>query len=521
MKIKKILIWDNEEEKSFYEDRFQNKINYIYSKTENNVGKTILMNAISLCLGGETQFPLGFEIEEHNVYLYFSISQKEIEVVCKEGSIYLVKFANKEYVFESKYEYSLFWNENVFRLPVLKNRYSKKYEIQYLEFIQELFYIYQDKQDTSKVNSTSQYNREQFTKMMLDLLDNKYIREIKSDEEQEEIKELRNRLKERNKIKKEIEKDKEFSIFLNKNYNKFELIEKEIEPFKEEEEKIKKEILKNQKKINDLKKIIPAKESKEKFYVCKGCGSSEFVIIYKTLKFDVFNKHQKEKLTSIINEDIEQYSKKINRLINEKEKIDLKIENLYGGDISQENFYKYKISKNEKEYKGYKIDEAKIYQLESEMKKVKELENEEKRKKGELERDILKIMNREKQKYKFDIKTPLYDKLFTTKNKILSGSTINNFLFLRVVAVNKILNEYKFPLILDGFRDNEISTKIEEDYFKILEDIENQVIVTATLKDEEITKFKNVNYILYEGQLLSNGNARKIVEVKNKFKYLN
>ena len=63
----------------------------------------------------------------------------------------------------------------------------------------------------------------------------------------------------------------------------------------------------------------------------------------------------------------------------------------------------------------------------------------------------------------------------------------------------KIL-KHPFPIIIDAFREGEISTSKENLIIEKFGELSNQIIFSATLKDEELNKydtFSNVNAIDY------------------------
>lgn len=56
------------------------------------------------------------------------------------------------------------------------------------------------------------------------------------------------------------------------------------------------------------------------------------------------------------------------------------------------------------------------------------------------------------------------------------------------MAFEKIL-KHKFPLIVDGFREGELSTPSEKRVIDEFKKTSKQIILTATLKDEEYHKY--------------------------------
>ncbi|MGC4375100.1 hypothetical protein ABZF74_11980, partial [Streptococcus suis] len=87
----------------------------------------------------------------------------------------------------------------------------------------------------------------------------------------------------------------------------------------------------------------------------------------------------------------------------------------------------------------------------------------------------------------------VFDDLFTKKEATYSGSDGQVYYFCRLISLNNLL-KHTYPIINDSFREGEISTRKEElmiDYYKKLN---KQVILSATLKNQEyaVDKYSNI-----------------------------
>lgn len=87
--------------------------------------------------------------------------------------------------------------------------------------------------------------------------------------------------------------------------------------------------------------------------------------------------------------------------------------------------------------------------------------------------------------------------------------------------MKKVLN-HDFPIVMDYFRDGELSSLKEAKVIDLFNKLSNQVIFTVTLKDEEIGKYddlKDVNHINYINnepfKLLSNRYLDDFLETCN------
>lgn len=88
----------------------------------------------------------------------------------------------------------------------------------------------------------------------------------------------------------------------------------------------------------------------------------------------------------------------------------------------------------------------------------------------------------------------VFNSLFTKKSVNYSGSEEQEFYFAKLYAFHVVF-KHEFPIIIDSFRDRELSTDKELKMIEIFESMDNQVIVTSTLKREE---YKNEKYESYK-----------------------
>ena len=93
-----------------------------------------------------------------------------------------------------------------------------------------------------------------------------------------------------------------------------------------------------------------------------------------------------------------------------------------------------------------------------------------------------------------DDAAPDYTDLFTTESSPYSGSEATEFLMARIYALTRDL-KHELPILVDSFRAEELSTGREENLLPLFLELENQVILTATLKNEEVGKYQNVDEI--------------------------
>ena len=93
-----------------------------------------------------------------------------------------------------------------------------------------------------------------------------------------------------------------------------------------------------------------------------------------------------------------------------------------------------------------------------------------------------------------------YTSLFTQRNEVYSGSEATIFHLVKLFALQFVLH-HNFPIVIDSFRAEDLSTDKENTVLEISKSTGNQVILTTTLKREEIGKYDTltgVNHINYQ-----------------------
>ena len=70
-----------------------------------------------------------------------------------------------------------------------------------------------------------------------------------------------------------------------------------------------------------------------------------------------------------------------------------------------------------------------------------------------------------------------------------------------MASLQKVLG-HNWPIIIDSFRAEDLSTGKEKTVIEKYKELDNQIIFTTTLKDEEMGKYDNrpeINHIDYKG----------------------
>lgn len=115
----------------------------------------------------------------------------------------------------------------------------------------------------------------------------------------------------------------------------------------------------------------------------------------------------------------------------------------------------------------------------------------------------------------------IYNDIFTTRDKIYSGSEATEFHLARMYAFAKVL-KHRFPIIIDSFRAEDLSTEREKRAINKILELENQLIFTTTLKEEEENKYKDnmlIHNIDFSGhttnKILSYNYVERFLEIAN------
>ena len=93
----------------------------------------------------------------------------------------------------------------------------------------------------------------------------------------------------------------------------------------------------------------------------------------------------------------------------------------------------------------------------------------------------------------------IFEDIFTKREQNYSGSEGSEYYISKLFSFAKIL-KHPFPIVIDAFREGELATHKEKIVIDNFQELPNQVIFTATLKQEEYNKyhtFENITKIDY------------------------
>lgn len=501
MIVKKIGFGNFQE--SFVEDRLKEGVNIIYSD-DNNKGKTLLFQALMFSIGNTPIFPENFKKEDYYFYSKIDFSGEEYNFLRKNDS-FIVRKNDELFLFESVSGLKHFFKKRgLLDIPIIEK--DGRDRLADLEIFYELFFIGQDNRNPSNIINKGYYNKSDFINMIMALKGYKVVNnkldmlEIKNKiyEINDEIKENKKYLKLRKENKKissyldNFSDSEEFNNFRNmsRKYNE-ELGAYKRERNREENRKDKLEELLRE--LNSLNR-----EMKTGNIYCAECGSDKISFKNHDFHFELSNTEVRNQILSSIKFQIEISEDEINEL-------EIKINALQGKlkELLINTPVELKSILLYSEFFEEDIDyDRKIMELKEELnilKKSKEtIENEQNlNKEGiRLEKNkLIETMNRYYKKID-PSGTLIFDNLFTKKDTTFSGSDKQVYYFCRLLALNDLLS-HPYPIIIDSFREGEISTAKEEIMLTYFKKINKQVILSSTLKVQEylVDKYNNIEHI--------------------------
>ena len=212
---------------AFIEENFSDKVNIIYSN-ENNKGKTLLMQGILYAIGNEAIFPSGFKSNEYYFFVEILIKDKVYKFLRMKNTI-ITMGDGKFRVCNSISEFKRFISENIFELPlILKD--EKKIIVDPMLYYQ-MFFIGQDKRNSSNIFNNGYYNKKDFFNMLC-TLNGFPLLDIEDEEKEinEKINEHRIEVKKLKKMIKFLEDNPKVASFTNKGIDKetFDVIRDEL-----------------------------------------------------------------------------------------------------------------------------------------------------------------------------------------------------------------------------------------------------------------------------------------------------
>lgn len=507
MKILKVAVGNSTE--AFVENGFSDKLNII-SSDDNNKGKTIVMQTMMYALGNEPTFPTSFNYKDYYHYVEFEVG-KITYCLCRYNNGFVLKHGTTLMLFDNVSELKRYWHKKIFSLPnIVKSQIPRI--VDPVLFLQ-VFFVGQDKKDTSNISNAGFYNKDDFYNMLYDMcdlgglaLDQDEIRKI-----QDKLVNLKN---EQSLLIKQhkILKSQDVPVSYLSSVNDKVVFEKKLQ----ELEKINAVIAELRKERNaaatrkaswetTLKELRSLNRTIECGQLrCMDCNSTN--ILFSSAKrnayaFDVSSANMRNEIVSSINEKIESYSEEIERLSAQISNAQKEMKILMGDDaISLEAIVAYKkdiFCAADAEEKLKTID-AEVENLKSMLQMNKDATRSKQGEQLAVLASILKEMNGAYKKIDPD-GNQKFDDLFSKRGMVYSGSEEIIFYLSRLYALRMIL-KHDYPIVVDSFRAEDLSSDKESVVLDMFKMLPNQIIFTTTLKKEEIGKYDangDIHHISY------------------------
>ena len=496
MIIKRTAVGNKKE--AFIESDFHTGLNII-SSDDNNKGKTIEIQSMMYALGNDPAFPTTFEYKDYYHYIEFEVDETTYKL-CRFNNGFVLKHDSVLMLFDNVSELKRYWNKHIFTLPsIVKNQISKI--VDPVLFLQ-LFFVGQDKKDTSNISHAGYYNKSDFYNMLYDIcdlsgleLDEDEIKKIK--EQLAKLKSERELLIKQHKILKSQETPISFlsavsdKTTFNKKLSEMEKISSKIAELRKTRNTAATRRASWETTLKELRSLNRTMESGE--LRCMDCNSTN--ISFSSSKknayaFDVSSVDMRNEIITSINEKIEAYTEEINKLASQINTAQDEMKTLMNDEaISLEAIVAYKqdiFSASDAEAKIKEID----LETENLKNQLKISAGTTQSKKEQQLAILIAILNEMNVVYEsIDPNGNLhFDDLFTKKDEVYSGSEATIFHLSRLYALSKVLN-HNYPIVVDSFRAEDLSTSKENIVLDLYKELSNQVIFTTTLKLEELGKY--------------------------------
>lgn len=489
-------------EKSFYLDNFSKGVNIIHSD-DNNKGKTIVSQGILYALGNDPIFPKGFD-DYQDYYFIINLNKNDKNIyICRKNDYFLV-FDNQLLTFDYVNEFKRYFNENICTLPVINKNGIK--QMAGLELFFEMFFLPQDKRQTSNICNRGRYTKDDYIECIYSLMNCENPVDLKQEEEIKiEIQKLETQkkiLKNSNKFLKSKKLEAKFITYtaskslIDEKFKDIEKCKAVITDLNNAKNRMINRKIQNELLLKEIASLNREFESGK--LVCLECGSDKIAynstgsaVKFEISDVDIRNEIKKtiENRIQICIENILDLDSKITEKQQELSKL------MEDDDINLENliFYKNDIIEASKIDKQIFDIEQNIQNLKDKIDKFQQTNNQNKNSRQEIYNRFIDNMN-----YFYNSSEPedplTITEIFTKNDVNYSGSQGTLYLMSRVYACSKLLN-IDFPIVIDHFRGGEISSFKEENIINLFDSLNKQIIFTCTLKKEEYNKYVNKDNI--------------------------
>lgn len=478
-------------DEAYLESRFTGGLNILFSD-DNNKGKTLVIQGLMYSLGNQPIFPTGFNYRDATFYSKCDFNGIQWSFLRRYNSI-IAESNGQVSVFDSLSEFKHFYNASIAKLPIINKDLMQK--VADLELVFQLFFLPQDRRNASNVISSGYYKKSDFYEMLYSISGN--VPEPLNSEQIAVLKqELAKMLEERKIYEKRFTFAKShpaLSQLVNKSTDrdaakvKREIIgsinsrlsELERDRTREENRKAKLERLIIE--LHSLNRELSAGKVK-----CADCGSNKIIYKNDEFSFDVSN-------TLVRNEIFASIKKQLaikQEIIEEK----TRLMNLEQDALRRELQFIPKSVQTillhaEEISSAAEIDDMindvdmRITEIKASIDVARTASTDKKKINKDIIVTVLDEMNALYKQLDPD-GLQFFEDIFAKRDQTYSGSEEQEFYFVKIAAINSVLNQ-DYPIIIDSFRSGELSSQKEEFMINYFAKLSKQVILSSTLKNEE------------------------------------
>jgi len=502
MIIKKIAVGNAEE--SFVEDSLSKGFNII-SSDDNNKGKTIIVQSLMYALGNDPTFPSSFSYKNYYHFVEFEVDTITY-CICRRNEGFVLKTPSVLMLFDNVSELKRYWTKNIYILPQIHKNEMLRI-VDPVLFLQ-LFFIGQDKKATYNISNVGYYNKTDFINLLFNLFglgsSHLSVEDVMITKKQiSQLKEERTNLLKQHKILKSTKTAVNYlsaisdKTSFNEKIQQLDKISAKIAELRKERNIAATRKVRWETTIKELRSLNRTIDCGELH--CMECNSTN--ISFSTAKkssytFDVSTVAMRNVIITSISEKISSYDEEIEKITSLIGNEQGYLQELMSDDnISLESIVAYKnqiFDSSDSEFKIKEIDSK----LETLNNSIHSNEIRTKEQKEQQEKLIDVIVSKMIEIYiTVDPNSnSTIDGIFTKRDQVFSGSEATVFHLAKLYAL-QINTNHNFPIVVDSFRAEDLSTSKEKIIIDLYKKIENQKIFTTTLKTEELGKYDNLSYI--------------------------
>lgn len=499
--IRKVYIGNSGE--AYVQPGFTAGVNII-SSTGNHVGKTIVMQSIMYALGSEAMFPPSFEHKRYVYIIDLEIEGRSVSIL-RNRNTFVVRDSGEIKPIGTVGDFDDYWGNNLFNLPVIIKGGTPK--LTPVALYEQMAFVPQAKRSTSKTLN-SYYDKKDFAEMIFSLAGLSY-REIDT----EELKALKNQRASLRERRKELLKQAKIlktpgsslpTISPTADREQMSNTLKELDSLKDDILKLQglrnrayTRMKKNEGVFKELRSLNRNIEAGS--LVCLDCGSASigYSMAHSDVVFDLTTDDMRRQILASLQEKIDAYQNEANELDNRIRVLQKK----FNAVADERSVTLADVFAAREEYVTVEQIDDEIAEIDDELLAIQVTLDAERQIDSDIQADrkeyreaLVATMNTVRRKLNKDEDVDEYTDLFTTENKPYSGSEATEFFIARVYSLAKHV-KHPLPILIDSFRAEELSTNREEEALPLFGELNNQVILTATIKNEEAGKYNAIDGI--------------------------